>query len=125
MAIISMYLSGSILYHHVDNILNFIAKKFSELKAVISVMEKPIKVLAITDYLGRKNLNPVRPESAQILGMQQTGLVDISILCSPESVLVDYYRGRLVGRYINNLRIGRHNLDDFFLHYDDLLFICL
>jgi glycosyltransferase involved in cell wall biosynthesis len=57
------------------------------------VIEKPIKVLAITDYLGRKNLNPVRPEAAQILGMQQSGLVEISIMCSPESVLVDYYRG--------------------------------
>jgi glycosyltransferase involved in cell wall biosynthesis len=59
----------------------------------MSTTEKPIKVLAIADYLGRKNLNPVRPEAAQILGMQKTGLVDISIMCSPESILVDFYRG--------------------------------
>ena len=32
--------------------------------------------------------------------------------------------GWLVSRYIDDLRISRYNLDDFFLHYDDLFFIC-
>jgi L-malate glycosyltransferase len=53
---------------------------------------KKIKVLVIADYLGRKNLNPVRPEAAQLLGAQASGDVDITVMCSPESVLVDYYR---------------------------------
>jgi hypothetical protein len=30
----------------------------------------------------------------------------------------------LVGRYIDDLRIGRHNFDDFLLYNDDLFFIC-
>ncbi len=54
--------------------------------------ESLIKVLAIADYLGRKNVNPIRPEAAQIIAMQRSGKVDITILCSPESVLVDYYQ---------------------------------
>lgn len=57
-------------------------------------MGKPIKVLAIADYLGRKNVNPFRPEAAQLLGLQQSGAVDITVMCSPESVLVDYYGKR-------------------------------
>jgi hypothetical protein len=52
-----------------------------------------INVLAIADYLGRKNINPFRPEAAQLVGLQQSGEVDVTVLCSPESVLVDYYRG--------------------------------
>jgi hypothetical protein len=31
--------------------------------------------------------------------------------------------GWLVGRYVNDLRIGRHNFDHFLFHYDDLLVI--
>ena len=51
-----------------------------------------IKVLALADYLGRSNINPVRPEAAQLLGAQATGEFDITVMCSPESVLVDFYR---------------------------------
>lgn len=53
-----------------------------------------IKALAITDYLGRGNINPVRPEAAQLLGLQASGEVAVTVMCSPESVLVDYYRER-------------------------------
>jgi glycosyltransferase involved in cell wall biosynthesis len=53
---------------------------------------KPIKTLAIADYLGRKNINPFRPEAAQLIGLQQSGEVDVTVMCSPESVLVDYYK---------------------------------
>ena len=52
-----------------------------------------ITVLAIADYLGRKNINPFRPEAAQLIGVQQSGEVDIAVMCSHESVLVNYYKG--------------------------------
>lgn len=51
-----------------------------------------IRILVIADYLGRRNLNPVRPEAAQLVGAQASGEVDITVMCSPESILVDYYR---------------------------------
>ena len=54
--------------------------------------DNKIKVLAIADYLGRKNINPFRPEAAQIIGLQESGFVDVTVMCSPESVLVDYYK---------------------------------
>ena len=56
------------------------------------MLAKKIKVLVIADYLRRKNLNPVRPEAAQLLGAQASGDVDITVMCSPESILVDFYR---------------------------------
>jgi len=59
----------------------------------IMVKEK-IRVLVITDSLGRKNINPIRSEAAQLLGAQISGEVDITVMCSPESILVDYYRNR-------------------------------
>ncbi|USD37749.1 glycosyltransferase family 4 protein [Ferrimonas sp. SCSIO 43195] len=66
--------------------------------------KQKIKVLVIADYLGRSNLNPVRPEAAQLFGLQQSGEADISVLCSPESVLVDYYRD-------NGLTVIPHKID--------------
>lgn len=54
--------------------------------------DSKIRILVIADYLGRKNLNPVRPEAAQLVGAQASGEVDITVMCSPESILVDYYR---------------------------------
>ncbi len=57
-------------------------------------MRQLIKVLVIADYLGRKNTNPIRPEAAQMVGLHESGLVKITVLCSPESVLVEYYRER-------------------------------
>ena len=56
------------------------------------LLNRKIRVLVIADYLGRKNINPVRPEAAQLLGAQASGDVDITVMCSPESILVDYYR---------------------------------
>jgi glycosyltransferase involved in cell wall biosynthesis len=51
-----------------------------------------IKALAIADYLGRDNVNPIRPEAAQLIYLQRSGRVDVTVMCSPESILVDYYR---------------------------------
>ncbi|NND55256.1 MAG: glycosyltransferase [Gammaproteobacteria bacterium] len=53
-----------------------------------------IKALAVTDYLGRGNVNPFRPEAAQLIGLQASGQVDVTVMCSPESVLVKYYDER-------------------------------
>lgn len=65
---------------------------------------RKIKVLAIADYLGRSNINPIRPEASQLLGVQQSGEVDITVMCSPESIFVDYYRG-------HDIRIIPHKID--------------
>jgi len=58
------------------------------------LLTKKIRILVIADYLGRRNINPIRPEAAQLLGAQASGDVDITVMCSPESILVGYYRDR-------------------------------
>ncbi len=58
------------------------------------MLTKKIRILVIADYLGRRNINPIRPEAAQLLGAQASGDVDITVMCSPESILVGYYRDR-------------------------------
>ncbi|HIF9177480.1 TPA: glycosyltransferase [Photobacterium damselae] len=52
-------------------------------------MEK-IKVLAVTHH-NRKNINPIRPEASQIIGMHKSGLVDITVMCNPGSSLISYF----------------------------------
>jgi glycosyltransferase involved in cell wall biosynthesis len=66
--------------------------------------QNKIKVLAVTDYLGRSNINPIRPEAAQLIGLQRSALVEVTVMCSPESVLVDYYRG-------NGIRVTPYKID--------------
>lgn len=63
------------------------------------------KILVIADYLGRTNVHPIRPEAAQLFGAQQTGEFDITVMCSPESVMADYYRE-------NGLRIIPHKIEE-------------
>lgn len=65
--------------------------------------DSKIRILVIADYLGRRNINPVRPEAAQLCGAQASGEVDITVMCSPESILVDYYRGL-------NIRVIPHKI---------------
>ncbi|MEZ9922576.1 glycosyltransferase [Vibrio breoganii] len=51
-------------------------------------MEK-IKLLAITHH-SKKNINPIRPEAAQIIGLHNSGMVDVTVLCNPGSTLIPH-----------------------------------
>jgi hypothetical protein len=62
-----------------------------------------IRALAIADYLGRENINPIRPEAAQLISLQRSGKVDVTVMCSPESILVDYYQS-------NGIRVITHKI---------------
>jgi len=52
---------------------------------------KKIKVLAISDFVSHRNVNPIRPEAAQLIGAHNSDEVEVTVLCSPGSMLVDYY----------------------------------
>lgn len=54
-------------------------------------MTRKIKVLAVSDYVSHSNVNPIRPEAAQLIGLQESGEVGITVLCSPGSILIEYY----------------------------------
>ncbi|MEZ9708213.1 group 1 glycosyl transferase [Vibrio breoganii] len=51
-------------------------------------MEK-IKLLAVTHH-SKKNINPIRPEAAQIIGLHHSGKVDVTVLCNPGSTLIPH-----------------------------------
>lgn len=51
---------------------------------------KKIKLLAVTHH-SRSNINPIRPEASQIIGLHNSGLVEVTVLCNPGSGLVDYF----------------------------------
>lgn len=50
---------------------------------------KKIKLLAVTHH-SRKNINPIRPEAAQIIGLHRSGEVDVTVLCNPGSTLIPH-----------------------------------
>ena len=50
---------------------------------------KKIKLLAVTHH-SRKNINPIRPEAAQIIGLHKSGEVDVTVLCNPGSTLIPH-----------------------------------
>ena len=52
-------------------------------------MSQKIKVLAVTHH-GRKNINPIRPEASQIIGMHKSGQVDVTVMCNPGSTLIPF-----------------------------------
>ncbi|MFA0077650.1 glycosyltransferase [Vibrio artabrorum] len=49
-----------------------------------------IKLLAITHH-NRPNINPIRPEASQIIGLHYSGEVDVTVLCNPGSGLIAYF----------------------------------
>ncbi|WP_105201431.1 MULTISPECIES: glycosyltransferase [unclassified Pseudoalteromonas] len=51
---------------------------------------KKIKLLAVTHH-NRKNINPIRPEASQIIGLHHSGAVDVTVLCNPGSTLIPYF----------------------------------
>lgn len=49
-----------------------------------------INVFAIT-FDNRKNINPIRPEAQQLIGLHKTGKVKVTVMCNHGSILVDYF----------------------------------
>ncbi|GAD87966.1 hypothetical protein VHA01S_003_00420 [Vibrio halioticoli NBRC 102217] len=50
---------------------------------------RKIKLLAVTHH-SRNNINPIRPEASQIIGLHRSGEVDVTVLCNPDSTLIPY-----------------------------------
>ncbi|GAB7219004.1 glycosyltransferase family 4 protein [Vibrio comitans] len=53
-------------------------------------MKNKIKLLAVTHH-DKKNINPIRPEASQIIGLHRSGEVDVLVLCNPGSILIPYF----------------------------------
>ncbi len=54
---------------------------------------KKIKLLAVTHH-SRPNINPIRPEASQIIGLHHSGEVDVTVLCNPGSGLIEYFEAQ-------------------------------
>ncbi len=53
----------------------------------------PIRALVIErEY--RANINPIRPEAAQVAALHQSGEVTVTVMCNPGSILEGFYRER-------------------------------
>jgi len=48
-----------------------------------------INLLVVTHH-GRKNINPVRPEASQVIGLHKSGKVNVTVLCNPNSTLIPF-----------------------------------
>lgn len=46
-----------------------------------------INVLAVTHH-ARENINPIRPEASQVIGLHKSGKVRVVVLCNPNSPLI-------------------------------------
>ncbi|CAM3243795.1 glycosyltransferase [Vibrio rarus] len=51
---------------------------------------KKINLLAVTHH-DRENINPIRPEASQIIGLHLSGKVNVIVLCNPGSGLIPYF----------------------------------
>ncbi|MEZ8989591.1 glycosyltransferase [Vibrio breoganii] len=51
---------------------------------------KKINILAVTHH-DRENINPIRPEASQIIGLHHSGQVNVVVLCNPGSGLVSFF----------------------------------
>lgn len=47
-------------------------------------------MLAITHH-NRKNINPIRPEASQIIGFHNSGDIDVTVMCNPDSTLIPFF----------------------------------
>lgn len=56
----------------------------------MSDASKMINLLAITHH-NRENINPIRPEASQIIGLHKSGKVKVTVLCNPESTLIPFF----------------------------------
>ncbi len=56
----------------------------------MTALDKKIKLLAVTHH-SRKNINPIRPEASQIIGLHKSGKVDVTVMCNPNSTLIPYF----------------------------------
>lgn len=55
----------------------------------MSETSRVINLLAVTHH-GRENINPVRPEASQLIGLHKTGKVKVTVLCNPNSTLIPF-----------------------------------
>lgn len=51
---------------------------------------KIINMLAVTHH-NRDNINPIRPEASQIVGLHKSGKVKVTVLCNPKSILIPFF----------------------------------
>ena len=51
---------------------------------------KKINLLAVTHH-NRANINPIRPEASQIIGLHNSGKVNVTVICNPDSGLIPYF----------------------------------
>jgi L-malate glycosyltransferase len=51
---------------------------------------KVINMLAVTHH-SRENINPIRPEASQVIGLHLSGKVKVTALCNPNSTLIPFY----------------------------------
>lgn len=49
-----------------------------------------INMLAVTHH-NRDNINPIRPEASQIIGLHKSGKVKVTVLCNPKSILIPFF----------------------------------
>lgn len=52
-----------------------------------------INVLAVTHH-SRENINPIRPEASQIIGLHKSGKVNVVVLCNPNSTLIPFFEAQ-------------------------------
>ena len=61
-----------------------------------------INVLAVTHH-ARENINPIRPEASQIIGLHKTGKVRVTALCNPNSPLIALFESHGIEVFTDKL----------------------
>ena len=61
-----------------------------------------INVLAVTHH-ARENINPIRPEATQIIGLHKTGKVRVTVLCNPKSPLIALFESHGIEVFTDKL----------------------
>ena len=61
-----------------------------------------INVLAVTHH-ARENINPIRPEATQIIGLHKTGKVRVTVLCNPNSPLIALFESHGIEVFTDKL----------------------
>ncbi|WP_409439016.1 glycosyltransferase family 4 protein [Psychromonas sp. GE-S-Ul-11] len=61
-----------------------------------------INVLVVTHH-ARENINPIRPEASQIIGLHKTGKVRVTALCNPNSPLIALFESNGIEVFTDKL----------------------
>lgn len=65
--------------------------------------DKVINMLAVTHHI-RKNINPIRPEASQIIGLHLSGKVKVTVLCNPNSTLIPFFEKHGIEVFTSSLK---------------------